>query len=135
MLTEIWNASIPQLACAARAAATLLCALCAWEDDGQDDPHADEVWGGPNHGYSLAQARENFRQFLIMYEPAGDRRIGGADSDEERAGKRALMEAFDRLEKASGPDRSTIVAEVHARERALERHLKRRIREYEAGLQ
>jgi hypothetical protein len=23
------------------------CPVCFWEDDGQDDPHADELWGGP----------------------------------------------------------------------------------------
>ncbi|WP_253907628.1 CPCC family cysteine-rich protein [Bacillus sp. WMMC1349] len=23
-----------------------ICELCNWEDDGQDDPNADEVWGG-----------------------------------------------------------------------------------------
>ncbi|MEA3320951.1 MAG: CPCC family cysteine-rich protein [Bacillota bacterium] len=22
-----------------------ICILCNWEDDGQDDPYADEVWG------------------------------------------------------------------------------------------
>ncbi|WP_218025583.1 CPCC family cysteine-rich protein [Capsulimonas corticalis] len=22
-----------------------ICGLCSWHDDGQDDPHADEVWG------------------------------------------------------------------------------------------
>ena len=37
-----------------------ICRLCNWEDDGQDDPHADEVWGGPNGEYSLSQARTNF---------------------------------------------------------------------------
>jgi hypothetical protein len=21
-----------------------ICPVCFWEDDGQDDPHADEVW-------------------------------------------------------------------------------------------
>jgi hypothetical protein len=48
-----------------------ICSLCAWEDDGQDDnPHRpegyhdyfgpDDVAGGPNHDYSLTEARENF---------------------------------------------------------------------------
>jgi hypothetical protein len=52
-----------------------ICELCNWEDDGQDDPHADEVWGGPNGDYSLSEARQNFQQNLIMYSP--DKPFGG----------------------------------------------------------
>ena len=37
-----------------------VCPVCYWEDDGQDDLHADEVWGGPNADLSLTQARINF---------------------------------------------------------------------------
>ena len=37
-----------------------VCPECWWEDDGQDDPHADEVWGGPNADVSLTQARANY---------------------------------------------------------------------------
>jgi hypothetical protein len=37
------------------------CPVCCWEDDGQDDPHADEVWGGPNGRLSLARARANYQ--------------------------------------------------------------------------
>jgi hypothetical protein len=37
-----------------------ICPVCFWHDDGQDDPHADEVWGGPNYSLSLTQARRNF---------------------------------------------------------------------------
>lgn len=39
-----------------------ICPVCCWEDDGQDDPRADEVWGGPNGRLSLTAARENFRR-------------------------------------------------------------------------
>jgi hypothetical protein len=39
-----------------------ICPVCFWEDDGQDDPHADEVWGGPNGRLSLTAARENYRR-------------------------------------------------------------------------
>lgn len=45
-----------------------ICGLCWWEDDGQDDPNAEEVWGGPNKGYSLAKARENFADHLDMFD-------------------------------------------------------------------
>ena len=36
-----------------------ICAICFWEDDGQDDPEADECWGGPNY-VSLTEGRINF---------------------------------------------------------------------------
>lgn len=41
-------------------AAYEICPVCCWEDDGQDNPHADEYWGGPNGSLTLSQARENF---------------------------------------------------------------------------
>lgn len=41
-----------------------ICELCWWEDDGQDDPHASEVWGGPNQG-SLTEARRDYRGFVL----------------------------------------------------------------------
>jgi hypothetical protein len=40
-----------------------ICPVCFWQDDGQDDSSAKEVWGGPNHDLSLAQARKNFKEF------------------------------------------------------------------------
>ena len=40
-----------------------ICPVCFWEDDGQDDQNADEVWGGPNGALSLAEARTNYRSF------------------------------------------------------------------------
>jgi Cysteine-rich CPCC len=39
------------------------CPVCFWEDDGQDEPDADEVRGGPNGTLSLSCARENFASF------------------------------------------------------------------------
>jgi hypothetical protein len=39
-----------------------ICEICFWEDDGQDDPNADECWGGPNH-VSLTNGRRNFKSF------------------------------------------------------------------------
>ena len=38
-----------------------ICPICCWEDDGQDDSNADEIFGGPNP-VSLTQARMNFIQ-------------------------------------------------------------------------
>src|SRR5882757_3364071 len=45
-----------------------ICRVCIWQDDGQDDPFADEVWGGPNGKWSLTDARQNFRQ-CGAYDP------------------------------------------------------------------
>ena len=37
------------------------CAVCFWEDDGQDDEDADTVRGGPNRYLSLTEARANYK--------------------------------------------------------------------------
>ncbi len=37
-----------------------ICDVCFWEDDGQDDPDAEIVRGGPNGHLSLSDARRNF---------------------------------------------------------------------------
>lgn len=34
-----------------------ICTICDWEDDGQDDESADEIWGGPNKLLSLTENR------------------------------------------------------------------------------
>jgi hypothetical protein len=47
-----------------------ICPVCFWHDDGQDDSHASEVWGGPNKDVSLATARENFRSFGAFHRDA-----------------------------------------------------------------
>ena len=80
-----------------------ICPLCAWEDDGQDDlarrpPGAaavgpEEVAFGPNHDYSLAEARANFARNLTSYRPQ-DR-----DFESERATaaiKREIVKAYER---------------------------------------
>ncbi len=40
-----------------------VCAVCYWEDDGQDAHDADRVRGGPNGNLSLTQAIANFENF------------------------------------------------------------------------
>ena len=40
-----------------------ICAVCFWEDDGQDDHDAGSVRGGPNGELSLTKARRNFAEF------------------------------------------------------------------------
>lgn len=37
-----------------------ICALCQWEDDGQDEGNADVVRGGPNGSESLTAYRARF---------------------------------------------------------------------------
>lgn len=46
----------------AEAFADNICTICFWQDDGQDDPHEHQCWGGPNH-VSLTEARRNFLAF------------------------------------------------------------------------
>jgi hypothetical protein len=113
-----------------------ICLLCNWEDDGQDDPHADEVWGGPNGPYSLAEARENFDQYLVMYSPnGGDPRVGGEDSPVEKQAKRAIVEAFDRMVGETDPTMlGTLWQQVSENERILVRELLRRIGGYQAHM-
>ncbi|MDO6591655.1 hypothetical protein DS901_12995 [Loktanella sp. D2R18] len=45
-----------------------ICTICWWEDDGQDNETANQVWGGPNGPYSLARARTNFKRHGHMYD-------------------------------------------------------------------
>ena len=85
-------------------AAYEICSLCAWEDDGQDDNNhrpegyhdyflPDDVAGGPNHDYSLTEARTNFAQNMTSYRPADN------DFESERAMtavKRDIVKAYDR---------------------------------------
>ena len=47
-----------------------ICPICFWEDDGQDSDNADLVLGGPNHDYSLTEARSNFEKHCTMYRPS-----------------------------------------------------------------
>jgi len=96
-----------------------ICPLCGWEDDGQDDaghgpsgaPRPDVVVEGPNHGYSLTEARENFAEYVTMYRPT-DR-----DFERERAQtdvKRRVAAAYDRA-----VDGETTFAEADAEARSL----------------
>ncbi|MBN7769350.1 hypothetical protein KUV44_02690 [Marinobacter daepoensis] len=41
-----------------------ICAICFWEDDGQDDPEENECWGGPNY-VTLTEGRVNFLQLGV----------------------------------------------------------------------
>jgi hypothetical protein len=56
-----------------------ICYVCWWEDDGQDDEHADDVWGGPNGSHSLTQARANFLRHGSAQPERLDLRVGHHD--------------------------------------------------------
>lgn len=108
-----------------------ICELCNWEDDGQDDPNADEVFGGPNKDYSLTQARHNFCTYLVKYNSGEDTRIGGADSDEELAAKRLMMHAFDQMHIANNPTQDQLCSQIKEGSDILYSETKRKIREFE----
>lgn len=109
-------------------AAYEICRLCSWEDDGQDTPNADEVCGGPNNGYSLVEARDNFDRNLSMYPPAQDTRIGGPDTQRERVIKGEIISAFERMMDDPSPEELTALwLSVYENEQALYQELKRRI--------
>ena len=110
-----------------------ICELCGWEDDGQTEAQADEVWGGPNHHHSLRSARQNFKRYLNMFEPNTDPRIGGGDSEREREAKRRLIEAFEWARHTSAEQAATVLLEVHGLEAILEDETFRKIQEYEAS--
>ena len=76
-------------------AAWEVCFLCSWEDDGQDDPRADEVFGGPNGDRSLTYARQQFKQYLAQ-GPGEDAMRSYCTRRQEQA-KRAAMQAFGRI--------------------------------------
>jgi hypothetical protein len=46
-----------------------ICPICWWEDDGQDDPHAEEHWYGPNGALSLSEGRANYARYGIIFPP------------------------------------------------------------------
>jgi len=53
------------------------------------------VWGGPNQDNSLTQARENFKKYLIMYDPMRPR--SNQDAPAVISAKRVLIQMFNEL--------------------------------------
>jgi hypothetical protein len=108
-----------------------ICPLCNWEDDGQDDPYANEVWGGPNGAYSLTEARKNFKNNLVMYDSI-DPRIGGGDSAVEKQAKESMIAAFEQMRDKTDTNASDELWEqVSQSQKILDRETKRKIREHE----
>ncbi|UJS18778.1 MAG: hypothetical protein L3J17_06910 [Candidatus Jettenia sp.] len=77
------------------------CSLCHWEDDGQDDPWADQPNGGPND-HSLSEARRNFRDTYCVwsndeakdFSPTNQERLFSEAAQRE---KRILCSLYDGL--------------------------------------
>ncbi len=108
-----------------------ICDLCNWEDEGLDDPdlHATSRANPP---YTLAQARQAFRRYGVMYHPADDPRIGGADTPEETQLKQAVVAAFERIGPETGREE---LAETWRRVdhllQCLDAELKKKVYAYE----
>lgn len=107
-----------------------ICALCDWEDDGQDDPDADEVWGGPNGVYSLTLARDNFKRYWKMY-PLNDHRSG--NSRLELEAKQTIAAAFDAMLEANERERNRLMEIILTGEKTLRKELKKRVKEIETN--
>jgi hypothetical protein len=103
-----------------------ICELCDWEDDGQDDPQADEVWGGPNGKYSLSEARTNFKRFLTKHNNQKPSNAQVARS------KQAIMESFVMIKNESNPARiAELWQNIFKNERILGREVDQQISAYE----
>jgi hypothetical protein len=86
------------------------------------------VWGGPNHGYSLVEARLNFERHLVMYPPERDTRCGGPDSEREKGLKRAIIGAFEETMKdPSAAELHCLWQLIYENEEALYQELKCRV--------
>ena len=112
-----------------------ICVLCNWEDDGQDDLDANLVIGGPNSDYSLTEARENFRKYLVMYSPDRDMRITGYDTKEEATVKKELIEVYNEIMK----EKNSIQLDklwnlAYDLEKRLDKITSEKIKEYENNL-
>ena len=109
-----------------------VCELCNWEDDGQDDESADEVWGGPNSDYSLSEARANFLKYRVMYAPGRDQRIASGDSPLEYETKGLLMSTLSRFQSSIPAEFQSFEQEILHLEAILRAETSRKIKEYEA---
>ena len=67
-----------------------ICKICFWEDDGQDDPKANENWGGPNK-VSLYEGRKNFLAYGAS-DPKHMEHVRDINIDDERVRKYALKD-------------------------------------------
>lgn len=112
-----------------------ICILCNWEDDGQNDLDADLIKGGPNGHYSLTEARQNFKKYLIMYSPDREKRITSGDTKEEVEVKKRLINVYEGISKEKNSmklDKLCILA--YELEDRLHKITSNKIKEYENNL-
>jgi hypothetical protein len=105
-----------------------ICELCGWEDDGQDDPFAEEIYGGPNSDYSLAEARINYKLYRTMDRLGSYAQINHPDSELEYNTKGLLMIAFDQLRTLKKPN-VMLETEIQRLEQILQDEVTRRVDE------
>ena len=106
-----------------------VCYLCDWEDDGTDGGHGF----GPNHGFSLQNARANFAQHPVVYEPSKDPRFGGPDSELAQAAKRKIIAAFEAIKITGDKDHIVeMLAQINRSVEVLRGETKRKIYEMQA---
>ncbi len=109
-----------------------ICDLCNWEDEGFDDDQAHQR-SPSNAPYTLAQAREAFRRYGVMYPPEDDPRIGGPDTPTETAAKQGIVARLESI-----PDIETreelaeIFQQVQDALEILDEQLKTKVARYEA---
>jgi hypothetical protein len=102
-----------------------ICRLCSWQDDGQEDPRADEVWGGPNEDYSLTEARVNFKKHLTMRRENTDTRT--VHRNREETTKPLLMAAYQKLETCPPAARKSVWQEIRSLEAVLKEIVSERV--------
>ena len=116
-------------------AAYEICGLCSWEDDGQDDPNANEIYGGPNGDYSLSEARANYACDLTQYrksdlESNSMRRQTGREIN----AKQSYINAYHALmEEDDGAAQAGSWREMSEAESILLGENIRKVRDYEKG--
>lgn len=81
-----------------------ICRICWWEDDGQDSDDAGIVRGGPNHDYSLAEARQNFLNYKTMYRPSDEKSFKRRKSAFPKDLYEAYLKAIDTGEESDWED-------------------------------
>jgi hypothetical protein len=93
-----------------------ICYLCWWEDDLLPD--------GPNYNYTLTEASDNFKKYLIMYRPS-DHKYNKLRNKKIDAIKREIISTFDSKKKSIDEKRSEIKKLEKLLEKELDLHLKK----------
>jgi len=112
-----------------------ICHMCNWEDDGQDDPIADKVLGGPNSDYSLTEAQQNFKLYYEMYSPEKQeyrKSICKIQSEEKISIKKKMIILYEQITKTTDKkDLKILWKKITKGEKDLYKLLKKDIKEYE----